>query len=435
MSLWGLRFHHTAKMPEPVRQRAERKGYKQLDFLVTLRNQAIIFASSEDILIYASFVHLPQPTADEAETLRESSSDEATTEDESDQEQEVSNEDPWNSQAASSAAAVDEADAVDSQGDTESEEHAGDGTLPEAEAASLPPPAAQASNNDTTTAESSVTANKFLTNDPGSSEGSNGQSSGESMDVDSPSPTDTGDTNTNGTNPEGNSSQWLTNTPGSPYENQVATSPKSANSPSQSDEGYGTAAHEDGGIEADSVGEGEDVPAQHNIRVPIYMRPSTLFDTTPTWADQYRKFFDKAFMAWKVFYINRAPRPLRARLQDRRTHEAAVKRYNLINLGFYPLVTAGHLLELHRRIADVAHFCDCVSDNIREIDLAKNLRKEVIYTYPANSPLRLRSKGLGSSLRYVAHVDEGWADPEDNWGMPPPSKKRSLIQSHAPMSW
>ncbi|KAG5748140.1 hypothetical protein H9Q70_009172 [Fusarium xylarioides] len=400
MSLWGMRFHHTAKLSEPFRQSAERKGCPD------------------------SWEHGSDGAS------------EATTEHESDQEQEDSTEDPWDSQAAASAAAVEEADAVDSQGDTRSEEHAGDGALPDTEAASLPPPAAHASNIDTTTAESSATANKYLTNDLGSSEGSNGQSSGEHMNAESPSPTNTGDTYTNGTNPEGNSQQWLTNTPGSPYDNQVATSPNNANSPIQADE-----AQDDGAADDNPVGEGEDIPAQHsNICVPIYMRPSTLFDTLPTWADQYKKFFDRALMAWKFFYIKRAPRPLRARLEDRRTHEAAVKRYNLINLGFYPLVTAGHLLELHRRIADVAHFCDFMSHNMQEIEFDRKMRKEVMWTYPSNSPLRLRTKGLGSSLRYVTHVDEDWADSEDNednWGMPPPAKKRSLIQFHSSqnMSW
>ncbi|KAF4415765.1 hypothetical protein FACUT_13165 [Fusarium acutatum] len=462
MPIWGLRFYHTAKMPEPVRQSAVKNGYKQLDFLVTLRNQAIVYASSEDICIYASFVHLPPPTPDEAETLRSDSwehgsdgDSEATTEHESDQEQEQENteEDPWEAQAAASATAVDEADAVDSQGDTGSEEHAGNANLPSAEtavdetfdhnmkvlAAALPsaPTQAQASTTNTTTAESSVTTNNFLTNDPGSSEGHSGQSLGQPMDIDPPSPINTKGTNTDD-NPEGNSPEWLTNTPGSPYDNQVATSSNNANSPNQVDEGHATAAQEDGEADANSVGEMEDNPSQpNNIHVPLYRRPSTLFDTPPTWADQYKKFFDKALAVWSMFCHSRAPRPLRARLEDPRTHEVAVKRYNLINLGLYPCVTVGHLLELKLRINDIAHFCDFMTGNIREIDFAKDLRKEVMYTYPSNSPLRLRTKGLGSSLRYVTHVDEGWADPEDNWGMPPPIKKRSLMQFHASqnMSW
>lgn len=75
MSLWGQRFHHTAKMSEPIREQALRNGYKKLDFLVTLRNQAIMYVSFEDIGRYASFVHLPPPTPDEAESLRETSSE------------------------------------------------------------------------------------------------------------------------------------------------------------------------------------------------------------------------------------------------------------------------------------------------------------------------------------------------------------------------
>ncbi|KAI1028573.1 hypothetical protein LB503_002566 [Fusarium chuoi] len=440
MSLWELRFHDTAKMPEPVRRAALRNGHKQLDFLLGIRNKAIAYASYEDILIYASFVQLPPTTPDEAESSdsREHGSDsdsEATTEHESDQEQENDDEDPWDAQAAASATAVDEADAVDSQDHTGSDEHAGNANLADAEtavdetfdhdmkvlAAALPSAStqAQASTTNTTTAESSVTANNFLTNDPGSSGGHSGQSLGEPIDVDSPSPDNTQDTITEGTNtddnPEGNSPKWLTNTSGAPYDNEMAASSNTANS---------TAAQEGGEADANSVGEVEDQP------VPIYRRPSTLHDTPPTWADEYKKFFDKAFEIWSVFYHTRAPRPLRARLGDMRTHDAAVRRYNLINLGLYPCVTAGHLVELKRRIDDVSHFCDFLTCNIMEIDLAKNLRRDVMYTYPCNSPLRLRTKGLGSSLRFVTHVDEGWVDPEDNWGMPPPPKQRMPMQFH-----
>ncbi|KAF5590285.1 uncharacterized protein FSUBG_10901 [Fusarium subglutinans] len=455
MSLWGMRFFHTAKMPGPVRQRAARNGYKQLDFLVALRDHAIMYASSETICIYASFVHLPPATPDEAESLRNISSDEATTEHESDQEQEDSDDDPWDAQAAASATAVDEPNTVDSQGDTGSEEHAGDDTLPDAEAAvddtydhdmkvlapALPsaPAQAQGSATNTTTAESSVNANNYLTNDPGSSERDRGQSLGQLKDIDPPSSLNTEGVNAD-ENPMGNSPKWLTNTPGSPYENKAATSFNNANSPSQADKGYATAAQEggDADADADSVGEAGDTSLQpNNIRVPLYRRPSTLFDTPPTWAEEYKKFLDKAFEAWRLFYNTRAPRPLRTRLADRRTHEAAVKRYNLINLGLYPCVTVEHLLELKLRIDDVARFCDFMTANMMEIEYAKDLRKEVIYTYPANSPLRLRTKGLRSSLRFVTHVDEGWDDEEDNWGMPPLTKKRGLMQFHASqnLSW
>ncbi|PNP85219.1 hypothetical protein FNYG_01448 [Fusarium nygamai] len=449
MSLWGLRFHHTAKMPEPVRQKAVRQGYKQLDFLVTLRNRAIVFASSEDDtdVDEAGSDSWEHGSDGDSEATTEHESDQ---ENESDQDQESDGEDPWEAQAAASATAVEEEDAADSQGDTGSEEHAGNTNLSDAEtaedetfnyhmkvlAAALPRASApaQASPVDTTTGESSVTTDQFLTNDPGSSEERSGQYLGQAMDVEPPS-----SVNTEG-NPEDNSpeSEWLTNTPGSPYDNGVASASNDANSPSQAAESHETATQEDGEADANSVGEVEDQPVEpNNVHVPIYRRPSTLFDTPPTWADQYKKFFNKAFAVWSVFYNTRAPRPLRARLADAYTHEAAVKRYNLINLGLYPCVTAEHLLELKLRIDDAAHFCDFLTANIMEIDLAKDQRKEVIYTYPANSPLRLRTKGLGSSLRYATHVDEGWADLEDNWGMPPIPKKRSPIQYHASqkMSW
>ncbi|KAF5691354.1 hypothetical protein FCIRC_469 [Fusarium circinatum] len=455
MSLWGMRFFHTAKMPDPVRQSAARNGYKQLGFLVALRDHAIMYASSEAICIYASFIHLPPATPDEAESLRNISSDEATTEHESDQEQEDSVDDPWDAQAAASATAVNEPDAVDSQGDTGSEEPAGDDTLPDAEvavdeafehdmkvlAAALPSAPAQAQDSATNTATggSSVNANNFLTNDPGSSKGSSGQPLDQPKDIDPPSSLNTEGGNADET-PKGNSPKWLTNTPGSPYENEAATSSNNTNSSSQADEGYATTAQEggDAGTDADSVGDVEDTPVRsNNIRVPLYRRPSTLFDTPPTWAEEYKKFLDKAFEAWSLFYNTRAPRPLRARLADLRTHEAAVKRYNLVNLGLYPCVTVEHLLELKLRIDDVARFCDFMTANMMEIDYAKDLRKEVIYTYPANSPLRLRTKGLRSSLRFVTHVDEGWDDEEDNWGMPPLMKKRGLMQFHASqnLSW
>ncbi|VTT56630.1 unnamed protein product [Fusarium fujikuroi] len=447
MSLWELRFHDTAKMPEPVRRAALRNGHKQLDFLLGIRNQAIPYASSEDIRIYASFVQLPPITPDEAESSDswEHGSDgdsEATTEHESDQEQENDDEDPWDAQAAASATAMDEADAVDSQDHTRSDEHAGNANLADAEiavdetfdhdmkalAAALPSAStqAQASTTSTTTAESSVTTNSFLTNDPGRREGHSGQSLGGSMDVDPPSPNNTQGTITEGTNTddnlEGNSPKWLTNTPGAPYNNEMAASSSNANS---------TADQEGREADADSVGEVEDQAVRpNNIHVPIYRRPSTLHDTPPTWADEYKKFFDKAFEIWSIFYHTRAPRPLRARLGDIRTHDAAVRRYNLINLGLYPCVTAGHLIELKRRIDDVSHFCDFLTCNIMEIDIAKNLRRDVLYTYPCNSPLRLRTKGLGSSLRFVTNVDEGWVDPEDNWGMPPPPKQRIPMPFH-----
>jgi hypothetical protein len=351
---------------------------------------------------------------------------------------------------------VEEEDAADSQGDTGSEENAGNTNLSDAETAvdenfnhhmkvlaaalSGAPAPAQASPVDTTTAESSGTTNQFLTNDPGSSEEGSGHSLGQAMDTDSPSTVNTEGTDIEG-NPEGNGpeSEWLTNTPGAPYGNGVTSASNDANGPSQAAESHEAATQEDGEADdANSVGAVEDQPVgPNNIDVPVYRRPSTLFDTPPTWADQYKKFFDKAFAVWCVFYNTRAPRPLRQRLGDQDTHEAAVKRYNLINLGLYPCVTAEHLLELKLRIDDAARFCDFLTANMLEIDQAKDQRKEVIYTYPAKSPLRLRTKGLGSSLRYATHVDEGWDDLEDNWGMPPIPKKRSPIQSHASekMSW
>ncbi|KAF5572811.1 hypothetical protein FPANT_12788 [Fusarium pseudoanthophilum] len=455
-------------MPEPVRQKAVRDGYAQLDSLVTLRDRAIVFASSDAVCLYASCIHLPPATPEEAESLRDISSDEATTEYESDKDQESDGEDPWEVQAAASATAVKEEDAADSRGDTASEENAGNTNLSDAETAVdetfnhhmkvLAAALSGASSPAQASPVDSRAANQFLTNDPGGSEEGSGQSLGQSMDVDPQSSVNTEgtnvednpeDTNPEGTssegtktgdNPEGNSpeSEWLTNTPGSPYDNGVASASNGVNNPSQAAESHETVTQEDGDADANSVWEAEDQPVgPNNSHVRVYRRPSTLFDTPPTWADQYKKFFDKAFAVWCVFFNTRAPRPLRERLRDQDTHEAAVKRYNLINLGLYPCVTAEHLLELKLRIDDAAHFCDFLTANIMEIDHAKDQRKEVIYTYPANSPLRLRTKGLGSSLRYATHVDEGWDDLEDNWGMPPIPKKRGLIQSHASqkMTW
>jgi hypothetical protein len=44
-----------------------------------------------------------------------------------------------------------------------------------------------------------------------------------------------------------------------------------------------------------------------------------------------------------------------------------------------------------------------------------------------DSPLRLRSKRLGSSLRFVTGVNDAWVRDQDNWGMPPVKKKRKQI--------
>jgi hypothetical protein len=273
--------------------------------------------------------------------------------------------------------------------------------------------AVEASTNDTTTAANSGTTHGWLSNDPGSNEGTNGQSScHESVDIDTVSPIGS----------EGANQRWLTNTPGAPYDSGATTSSNVSEdgSPIQGDEGYATVAQEDGDAESNDPAESS------NGHYAVYLRPSTLFEPPPTWATQYKKFFDVAVAAYRMFLYNRAPKPIRARLADPSTHEAAVKRYNLINLGLYPFVTAGHLIELQQRIGDVTHFCTWIERNMEEIQRDKEARKDIIYAYPSNSPLRFRTKGLGSSLRYVTHVDEDWAD-EDDWGLPPPMKKRNLI--------
>ncbi|KAM0354308.1 hypothetical protein ACHAPU_001352 [Fusarium lateritium] len=102
-----------------------------------------------------------------------------------------------------------------------------------------------------------------------------------------------------------------------------------------------------------------------------------------------------------------------------------IRDFFVRNMVHRPIVNGKQLLELKRCIDDVVHFNYHVRTNMNTI-YSDSRRRSFLRYEPRGSPNRFRSKCLGSSLRYVIGIDQDWGE-EDNWGMPPPKKRRQRI--------
>ncbi|KAF4986103.1 hypothetical protein FGRMN_10987 [Fusarium graminum] len=105
------------------------------------------------------------------------------------------------------------------------------------------------------------------------------------------------------------------------------------------------------------------------------------------------------------------------------SHE--ISNFVMKNMVHRPVVNGEQLLKLKRCIDDVVHFNYHVRANINTI-YSDTRRRNILRYEPRGSSKRFRSNRLGSSLRYVIGIDQDWGQ-EDNWGMPPPKKRRQRI--------
>ncbi|CAG7555794.1 unnamed protein product [Fusarium equiseti] len=96
------------------------------------------------------------------------------------------------------------------------------------------------------------------------------------------------------------------------------------------------------------------------------------------------------------------------------------------NMVRKPTVDCTQLFKIKRFVDNIERFVLAVQRNIDAIDADVNEGRRRHHML-RDSPLRLRSKGLGSSLRFVTSIDDEEELSEDNWGMSPAMKQRQPI--------
>ncbi|KAM0230123.1 hypothetical protein ACHAPO_009490 [Fusarium lateritium] len=96
------------------------------------------------------------------------------------------------------------------------------------------------------------------------------------------------------------------------------------------------------------------------------------------------------------------------------------------NIVRKPVVNVVQLFKLKRFIDNVVQFVLATQRNIYAIDADTDEGRRRHFL-PLDSPLRFRSRRLGSSLRFVTNVNDAWERSQDNWGMPPVKIKREQI--------
>ncbi|KAJ4130171.1 hypothetical protein NW768_007153 [Fusarium equiseti] len=96
------------------------------------------------------------------------------------------------------------------------------------------------------------------------------------------------------------------------------------------------------------------------------------------------------------------------------------------NLVHKPTVDCNQLFKIKRFVDNIERFVFAVQRNIDAIDADVNEGRRR-HHMARDSPLRLRSKGLGSSLRFVTSIDDEEELGEDDWGLSPVMKQRQLI--------
>ncbi|KAF4342024.1 hypothetical protein FBEOM_4025 [Fusarium beomiforme] len=416
MSFYQQEFHHTAKLSKDTRRMVLRQAEKKLWALMDTRDEAASFALVEVVAPYAALHELPPKTDQELREL-EDWSDEADT----DINESADGDDVQNVTEPVDDLTLEDALDILRNGLASGPRHPIFNT-------------SRASRNVTTTGDHSA-VNHWLSNTPDEYPVSNEKSSDpEVIDTVQPHGVHSGT--------EGNDNEWLSNAPGAPYdgEEDVPSPGKSDDSsPSPGDEGYVTGTQEnnedddspyDGDAEDNASPADQSELASNNENEETPSRANTLFlPSLGSWPDRYKRTLARGVESYRAFLNSPASDHMRHRLLRRETHEAAVKEYNLIGLGLYPLVTTADLIEFKRHCDDLRHFCLKLRRNVTVVDYDLQVRNELYYTQPKHSPLRLRTKGLRSALRYVIGIDEEWGNEEDNWGQLPPMKKRDPISA------
>ncbi|KAF5663240.1 hypothetical protein FHETE_7620 [Fusarium heterosporum] len=146
------------------------------------------------------------------------------------------------------------------------------------------------------------------------------------------------------------------------------------------------------------------------------------------WPERFKRALDEAEAKYNDYEHRRVAFQNETAIKALRTGENLsheISNFVIKNMVYRPIVNGKQLLKLKRCIDDVVHFNYHVRANINTI--YNDARRRNILRYePRGSPKRFRSNCLGSSLRYVIGIDQDWGE-EDNWGMPPPKKRRQRI--------
>ncbi|KAF4457373.1 hypothetical protein F53441_702 [Fusarium austroafricanum] len=425
MSNWRHKLSDTVKMGA-CRDIALSKGYAMLGTLHLIHQIAIQHASPESILVYCSLCALPPQNQEELEALKEPEGEKLSTEegnlssldrltdgtDHSVVQLYIDEEIPdyadlWDLQAGIAATdCFDNFDCDSDESTFDEDEDAAEATQP-----------INATKDD-------PGSNNWLTNIPGVPY----------EDVNPVIPSDTGDgyanswlTNTDDTPYDGVQAatspgthgsedyQWLTNTPGSPYNMEKASS---------SSDGHDTASVP---VELEVAVVENNTNDINNVNGIIEegdeWSTDDWYDSDSSWdRSESVTASDDSDPEFRTSTLSSSlkdywPARLKASLD-----QLALRGSKKDD----PVVNSMHLLKLRDHISDALHFRDSIQRNIDIVNAESRERKDVYYDVPSGSPMRLRSHGLGSALRYVITIDQEWGD-EDNWGMPPPKKTRKRI--------
>ncbi|KAH7004426.1 hypothetical protein EDB82DRAFT_471183 [Fusarium venenatum] len=146
--------------------------------------------------------------------------------------------------------------------------------------------------------------------------------------------------------------------------------------------------------------------------------PTHFLDEIATQVEEYEEYVQKKNFLIKSISKNKTlSRDETDNILCEFVHENIVRK---------PVVNAVQLFKLKRFIDNVVRFVLATQRNIDAIDadMDEGRRRHFL---PLDSPLRFRSKRLGSSLRFVTSVNDAWERGQDNWGMPPVKIKREQI--------
>ncbi|RGP66868.1 hypothetical protein FLONG3_8699 [Fusarium longipes] len=463
LSFWSPRFHDTAKLSDIWRNLVLYRAEALLNRLNELSNLTIIFATDDALMYYAQLYRIPGESAENEDQDSDDDTVSDPSSDDDDSEEMIAAYESDREDAAKILASlnVDGDDAFTGSTNIamEGSEPAWDGSVdgfnwpdvkepPEHEPkssdegiettgeASLDPFEGSA---DTSAPESTT----WLTNAPGApytvfhntfvtfSEpcAGDGQAIGSTEVAYSESPP----------NP---SSTWLTNDPtghneadetGSSYGiwvgDETASLPADSfvpipedSSSSEEDDESGSSDDSSNKTNSEDIDEEEIdmlAAAPTTIAHPYSLYWPILFDRELTQkAEEYHGYLHKK----KVLVENIT------RSNDLGQDEINTLLYNFVrqNLVKKPTVNSEELFKLKRFTDNVENFVRPMQRNINTIEADREQNKMRHYL-PYASPDRLRSKRLGSSLRFVTNVDEEWDKDFDRWGVPKITKKRQQI--------
>ncbi|KAG8676233.1 hypothetical protein FPOAC2_02322 [Fusarium poae] len=464
MPFWKPKAHHTAKLPAVYRRMMLYRAKALLDRLINVREFAMEFATEDALLHYANALPLPSPDEQEEEDLAKSpeKNDSDENEDVKACEDQLAQHEDAHMQFSEEVAVVDQRDSDASTGttdvDMEDTEPIWDGAIHGFDWPNIEEPSeyqsASSDDEDEMTDETvqfdpfeappstnTPESNTWLTNSPDApysvffntfvtfpvayaGDGQGVLSTGvEYSDA-----------------PQGPTSAWLTNDP------NALNGAAEAEASSETWSGDGTASlpvdnhlpisqdsfeNEDDQSASDSDSSDEITSQAIDDQMEkLRLAPSTLlhpyswywpthfFDEIVTQAEKYEEYVQKKNDLVKNISENRTlSRDGIDNILYEFVHENIVRK---------PIVNAAQLFKLKRFIDNAVQFVLSTQRNIDAIDadMDEGRRRHFL---PLDSPLRLRSKRLGSSLRFVTGVNDAWVRDQDNWGMPPVKKKRKQI--------